>query len=89
MSTLTRALQLHYLMVPLGMGKRPDAIMSGKAISFLKNNPFAKIVVIVDTHSTQDGQVVHDDSDGVIQTAGLGVVIFLSAVLFTNVLTGL
>lgn len=29
-----------------------------KLATFLKKNPFAKIVIIVDTHSSQDGQIV-------------------------------
>jgi hypothetical protein len=42
---------------------------------FLNNNPLAKIVITLVSHSTQDGEIItHTDVDGTISTDELGPV---------------
>ena len=46
-----------------------------EAIAHLARNPLAKVVIVVDTHSTQDGQLVyHTTSQGVVYSDYLGAV---------------
>lgn len=66
--------QIFKLKAPLGtMGKKPHN--NNMANSFLTTNPLAKIVIVVDTHSFEDGGLVcGEDKDGTSYSDHLGKV---------------
>ncbi|KAF9643395.1 hypothetical protein BDM02DRAFT_3132461 [Thelephora ganbajun] len=49
---------LHCLKIKLGQTRKMDTSKQSKVQKFLAKNPLAKIVIILDTHSTQDGEII-------------------------------
>lgn len=55
-------------------GALPEAKVpnSKKAKEFLVKNPLAKIIILVDTHSAQDGTIITGQKDGYVYSEYLG-----------------
>lgn len=61
----------------LRRGGDPKPRTNNELGAFLKANPFAKMIIVIDAHSDQEGLLIHfEDEDGYIYSDHLGPVRF-------------